>query len=77
MPERCNSLTDNALHCCFYYLYRGALGVCVAFICVYLRLFAFKNGQKMGKNTTRLKNSCKFAHGKTYCKTHGKYTNKT
>ena len=52
MPERCNSLTDSALHCFFYYLYRGALGVCVAFICVYLRLFAFENGQKMGKNTT-------------------------
>lgn len=61
MPERCNSLLDNALHCFFICLFWGCFGVCVAFICVYLRLFLPKNGQKTGKNTTGLKNSCKFA----------------
>lgn len=61
MPEWCNSLIDNALHYFFIMCFGGCFGMELSFIFVYFRLFSPKNGQKTGKNTTGLKNSCKFA----------------
>lgn len=54
MPERCNSLIDNALHCFFVMCDGGCFGVKLSFIFVYFRLFSSKNGQKTGKKRAKV-----------------------